>query len=42
MPLKLGQPIVFDLFPRELGGGYFHDSTRTWSIRYATPEVEHA
>jgi Xaa-Pro aminopeptidase len=42
MPLQLGQPIVFDLFPRELGGGYFHDSTRTWSIGYATPEVEAA
>ena len=42
MPLKLGQAIVFDLFPRELGGGYYHDSTRTWSIGYATPEVEQA
>jgi Xaa-Pro aminopeptidase len=42
MPLVLGQPIVFDLFPRELGGGYYHDSTRTWSIGYATPEVEEA
>lgn len=42
MPLQLGQPIVFDLFPRELGGGYFHDSTRTWSIGYATPEVQEA
>ncbi len=38
--LKLGQAIVFDLFPRELGGGYFHDCTRTWSIGYATPEVQ--
>ncbi len=38
--LKLGQAIVFDLFPRELGGGYYHDSTRTWSIGYATPEVQ--
>ena len=24
-PLKLGQSIIFDLFPRALGGGYFHD-----------------
>lgn len=40
MALKLGQAIVFDLFPRELGGGYHHDMTRTWSIDYATPEVE--
>jgi Xaa-Pro aminopeptidase len=42
MPLKLGQAIVFDLFPREIGGGYYHDSTRTWSIGYATPEVQEA
>jgi Xaa-Pro aminopeptidase len=38
-PLKLGQAIVFDLFPRELGGGYFHDCTRTWSIGYASDRV---
>lgn len=37
--LRTGQAIVFDLFPRELGGGYFHDCTRTWSIGYATDEV---
>jgi Xaa-Pro aminopeptidase len=42
MALKLGQAIVFDLFPREIGGGYFHDCTRTWSIGYATPEVQQA
>lgn len=41
-PLKLGQAIVFDLFPREIGGGYHHDMTRTWSIGYATPEVREA
>ena len=40
MPLKLGQSIVFDLFPRRLGGGYYHDVTRTWSIGYATPETQ--
>ncbi|MGB7341222.1 MAG: M24 family metallopeptidase [Phototrophicaceae bacterium] len=40
--LKLGQSIVFDLFPREFGGGYHHDMTRTWSIGYATPEVQAA
>lgn len=38
--LKLGQSIVFDLFPRELGGGYHHDMTRTWCIGYAPPEVQ--
>lgn len=40
--LRQGQAIVFDLFPREIGGGYFHDCTRTWSIGYATPEVQQA
>lgn len=39
MPLRLGQAIVFDLFPRELGGGYHHDVTRTWCIGYAPKEV---
>lgn len=40
MVLHLGQAIIFDLFPRELGGGYHHDSTRTWSIGYATEDVQ--
>lgn len=40
--LKLGQAIVFDLFPRDLRSGYYHDMTRTWSIGYAVPEVEKA
>lgn len=40
MALQLGQTIVFDLFPRELGGGYHHDMTRTWCIGYATPEAQ--
>jgi Xaa-Pro aminopeptidase len=38
-PLQVGQPIVFDLFPREVGGGYFHDVTRTWCIDTAPDEV---
>ena len=36
----LGTPIVFDLFPREAGGGYFHDMTRTFCLGFAPPEVE--
>ena len=40
MPLQMGQSIVFDLFPREIGGGYHHDMTRTWCIGYAPPEVQ--
>lgn len=41
-PLRTGQSIVFDLFPREIGGGYYHDMTRTWCIGYAPPEVQEA
>ena len=40
MLLRMGQTIVFDLFPRELGGGYHHDMTRTWCIGYAPEEVQ--
>ncbi|MCY4146667.1 MAG: M24 family metallopeptidase [Chloroflexi bacterium] len=42
MPLQIGQAIVFDLFPRELGGGYHHDMTRTWCIGFAPPAVQAA
>lgn len=38
-PLRLGQTIVYDIFPCEPGGGYFYDFTRTWSLGYATDEV---
>ena len=40
--LKVGQAIVFDLFPRPIGGGYYHDMTRTWSIGEASEEVVEA
>lgn len=40
MPLEMGKSIVFDLFPRELGGGYHHDMTRTWCIGYAPSDVQ--
>ena len=40
--LVLGKSIVFDLFPRGLGGGYFHDMTRTFCLGYAPPEVQRA
>ncbi len=42
MALRVGEPIVFDLFPREIGGGYYHDVTRTWSINVVRPEVQNA
>jgi Xaa-Pro aminopeptidase len=33
---------VFDIFPREAGGGYFFDMTRTFCLGYAPPEVDDA
>jgi Xaa-Pro aminopeptidase len=38
--LRLGRTIVFDIFPCEAGGGYYYDFTRTWSLGYATDEVQ--
>jgi Xaa-Pro aminopeptidase len=38
--IRLGQTIVFDIFPAEAGGGYFYDFTRTWSLGYARPEAQ--
>jgi len=37
--LRLGQSIVFDIYPCEKGGGYFYDFTRTWSLGYAPDEL---
>ncbi|HHY57212.1 MAG TPA: aminopeptidase P family protein [Chloroflexi bacterium] len=36
--LRLGQTIIFDIFPRG-GSGYYHDMTRTWCFGYATDAV---
>ncbi len=38
--LRLGQTIVFDIYPCEAGGGYFYDFTRTWTLGYATSEAQ--
>lgn len=38
--LRLGQSIVFDIFPCEAGGGYFYDFTRTWCLGYAPDDVQ--
>ncbi len=38
--LRLGKTIVFDIYPAEIGGGYFYDFTRTWSLGYAAPEAQ--
>jgi Xaa-Pro aminopeptidase len=37
--LRLGQTIVFDIFPCEADGGYFYDFTRTWCLGYAPDDV---
>ncbi len=39
-PVVLGQPIIFDIYPCEAGGGYYFDMTRTFCLGYAPPEVE--
>ena len=37
--LRLGETIVFDIFPCEMGGGYYYDFTRTWCLGYASEAV---
>jgi len=37
---RLGETIVFDIFPAEAGGGYFYDFTRTWSLGFAHPDAQ--
>jgi len=39
MPLRLGETIIFDIYPRESGGGYFFDMTRTFCLGYAPEAV---
>ncbi|MDA1329636.1 MAG: aminopeptidase P family protein [Chloroflexi bacterium] len=38
--LRLGEPIVFDIFPVQAGGGYYFDFTRTWCLGHATDEAQ--
>jgi Xaa-Pro aminopeptidase len=38
--LRLGTPIIFDIFPCEAGGGYYYDFTRTWCLGFAPKEVQ--
>jgi Xaa-Pro aminopeptidase len=38
--MRLGQTIVFDIYPCEAGGGYFYDFTRTWCLGYAPDAVQ--
>ncbi len=39
-PISLGKTIVFDIYPCEVGGGYYYDFTRTWCLGYAPPEIK--
>jgi Xaa-Pro aminopeptidase len=39
-PIRLGETIVFDIFPCEAGGGYYYDFTRTWCMGYAPDAVQ--
>lgn len=38
--VKLGKTIVFDIYPQELGGGYFFDFTRTICFGYAPKNIK--
>jgi Xaa-Pro aminopeptidase len=40
--VKQGEPIIFDCFPCEAGGGYYFDITRTFCLGLAPPHVEAA
>lgn len=40
--VRVGTPIIFDIYPCEAGGGYFFDFTRTWCLGYAPNEVQAA
>ncbi|HVO41856.1 MAG TPA: M24 family metallopeptidase, partial [Aggregatilineales bacterium] len=40
--LEVGKSIVFDIFPRSAGSGYYHDMTRTWCLDHAPDEVKAA
>ncbi len=39
-PVKFGKTIVFDIFPQEIGGGYYFDFTRTVCFGYAPDYVK--
>jgi Xaa-Pro aminopeptidase len=37
--IRIGETIVFDIFPCQVGGGYFYDFTRTWCLGHAPDEA---
>ncbi|MDI6850451.1 MAG: Xaa-Pro peptidase family protein [bacterium] len=38
-PIRVGVPIVFDIYPKEYGGGFYFDMTRTYSFGEPSNEV---
>lgn len=38
--VKIGKTIVFDIFPQEIGGGYYFDFTRTVCFGYAPAKIK--
>lgn len=41
-PLRAGAPILIDIFPGEIGGGYYSDMTRTFCLGKAPEELKRA
>lgn len=41
-PIPVGESIIFDIYPREVAGGYFFDFTRTWCLGDAAENVRQA
>ncbi|MEO0185373.1 MAG: Xaa-Pro peptidase family protein [candidate division WOR-3 bacterium] len=39
-PVKTGKTIVFDIFPQEIGGGYYFDFTRTVCFGFASDNIK--
>ena len=38
-PIRVGVPVVFDIYPKEYGGGFYFDMTRTYSFGEPSNEV---
>jgi Xaa-Pro aminopeptidase len=38
--LQTGRSIVFDIFPKGVNSGYYHDMTRTWCLGHAPADVQ--
>ncbi len=37
--IEMGKTVIVDVFPREIGGGYFYDFTRTFVLGSASQEI---